>query len=248
MQGRKTESSGGDEGIQHVDAKAIKTSLHARVSYLLSFIGFNSADVQALQNVAPLIRPHITAIVDSMYRKLMSYDITKASLIEPSGAHVPREEIVTKERDRIRYMTSFMSHWVLKLFIADWEDIQTFAYFDRVGVSHVGQSAFRHRGERGSLNVDYVHIALLLGVLTEALTTRILGFDKLTLEEKTAALSALTKAMWIQNDLISRHYVVPVEKLLPPEPPAPAHPYVPADDEPKCPFSGKMKAVNLTNP
>ena len=49
-----------------VDTQAIRTNLQARMSYLVSFIGFSDSDVEALRMAAPLIRPYIAGIVESM--------------------------------------------------------------------------------------------------------------------------------------------------------------------------------------
>ncbi|KAG8917176.1 hypothetical protein FRC01_002621 [Tulasnella sp. 417] len=201
-----------------VSKEAIRTSLHARVSYLVSFIGFTSADAEALQAVAPHIRPHLPGVAEAMYNKMWSYDVTRQSLTKPNNPHIPKNADLAQARERMRYMTSFQGHWLLKIFIADWEDLSTFAYFDRVGISHIGESAFRHRGERGTYQVDYVHIGALLGHIHDLLNQAILQLEQLTLEEKTRAISALTKAIWIQNDLIARHYVMPVETINPPQP------------------------------
>ncbi|KAG9018536.1 hypothetical protein FRB90_011512 [Tulasnella sp. 427] len=225
-----------------VSKDAIRTNLHARVSYLVSFIGFSSADAEALQAVAPHIRPHLPGIGEAMYNKMWSFDVTRQSLTQPNNPHIPRNADLSQARERMRYMTSFQGHWLLKIFIADWEDLSTFAYFDRVGLSHIGESAFRHRGERGTYQVDYVHIGLLLGHLTDLLTQRILQLEQITMEEKIKAISALTKAMWIQNDLISRHYVMPVETINPPPPVRAARGTavdINAEAE-RCPFGGAM--------
>ncbi|KAG9041844.1 hypothetical protein FS837_011677 [Tulasnella sp. UAMH 9824] len=228
--------------------EAIRTSLHTRVSYLVSFIGFTSADAEALQAVAPHIRPHLPGVAEAMYNKMWSYDVTRQSLTKPNNPHIPKNADLAQARERMRYMTSFQGHWLLKIFIADWEDLSTFAYFDRVGISHIGESAFRHRGERGTYQVDYVHIAVLLGHIQDLLNQAILQLEQITLEEKTRAISALTKAMWIQNDLISRHYVMPVETINPPQPELGARGTavdINAGAE-KCPFSSMYSSSSST--
>lgn len=230
--------------------EAIRTNLHTRVSYLVSFIGFTSADAEALQAVAPHIRPHLPGVAEAMYNKMWTYEVTRQSLTKPNNPHIPKNADLAQARERMRYMTSFQGHWLLKIFIADWEDLSTFAYFDRVGISHIGESAFRHRGERGTYQVDYVHIAMLLGHVHDLLNTAILQLEQLTLEEKSRAISALTKAIWIQNDLISRHYVMPVETINPPQPERGARGTAVdiSTEAEKCPFSSMYSSSSTVVP
>ncbi|KAG8955658.1 hypothetical protein FRC04_007649 [Tulasnella sp. 424] len=244
--GRNTSSN--DPAV--VTNEALRTNLLTRVSYLISFIGFTSADAEALQAVAPHIRPYLPTVAEAMYNKMWSYDVTRQSLTKPNNPHVPKNADLAQARERMRYMTSFQGHWLLKIFIADWEDLSTFAYFDRVGVSHIGESAFRHRGERGTYQVDYVHIAILLGHINDLLVQGILQLEQITLEEKSRAISALTKAMWIQNDLISRHYVMPVETINTPVPERAAR-GTPVDinaEAEKCPFSSMYSSSSTVVP
>jgi hypothetical protein len=51
----------------------------------------------------------------------------------------------------------------------------------------------------------------LLGFVSDAILTTIFGLN-LTCEAKTAAARAFTKLLWVQNDLINRHYAAPCAK------------------------------------
>ncbi|KAG8949082.1 hypothetical protein FRC03_000447 [Tulasnella sp. 419] len=232
-------STGNLQDVKEIDGDAIRTDLHARVSYILDFVGFNENDVKALRIAGPIIRPHISLLVDAVYGKLLSYDVTREAFVESKNKHLNKEErlmTVTPKSDRMKYFKDFFRHWLLKIFICDWEDLQTFAYFDRVGIAHIGGSGFRHREDRGKYAVDYMHIGLLLGFLSEAVTKKILAVDSISLAEKTQVLGAFTKVMWIQNDLMSRHYVCPVTPSAVPIPhPAAYHAHM--ADMPRCPFS-----------
>ncbi|KAG9003193.1 hypothetical protein FRB90_011236 [Tulasnella sp. 427] len=116
-------------------------------------------------------------------------------------SHPPRQPARPDESGPVLGQTAHAIHeflpraLVAKIFIADWEDLSTLAYFGRVGLPHIGESVFRHRGERGTYQVDYVHIGLLLGHLTDLLTQRILQLEQITMEEKIKAVSALTKTI-----------------------------------------------------
>jgi hypothetical protein len=52
--------------MRHVDANLINTDLQARVDYLAKFIEFGPADVEALHNAAPIVKPLAGAAVDAV--------------------------------------------------------------------------------------------------------------------------------------------------------------------------------------
>jgi len=53
--------------------------------------------------------------------------------------------------------------------------------------------------------VPLVQMNALMGFVADAVNATILGFD-LPAETKTAAVRAFSKLLWLQNDLINRHY------------------------------------------
>jgi hypothetical protein len=82
-------------GIQHVDRNALYTNLGARVAYLKDFIEFGPGisiyipitmvaidayslpdDLSALERGQDLVRMVIPDIVNSVYKKLLKYDVT----------------------------------------------------------------------------------------------------------------------------------------------------------------------------
>jgi hypothetical protein len=64
-----------------------------------------------------------------------------------------------------------------------------------------------HTPKAGSkeLNVPLVQMNALLGFVADALTATILGLG-LERETEVRTLRAFGKLLWIQNDLINRHY------------------------------------------
>ena len=78
-----------------------------------------------------------------------------------------------------------------------------------MGVVHTGR---KHTAKRNTLRVEYVHIALLLGWLQDALVGAVMsvkedeGDGGWTMERKIEVLRALGKFWWVQNDLFARHY------------------------------------------
>jgi hypothetical protein len=73
------------------------------------------------------------------------------------------------------------------------------AYLDMVGKMHTPKAGSKE------LNVPLVQMNALMGFVADALTNTILG---LGLERATEVktLRAFNKLLWLQNDLINRHY------------------------------------------
>lgn len=63
-------------GMQHVERTALYTSLRARVRFLENFIDFGLDDLRALEEGQNVIKAAIPGIVESVYQKLLAYDVT----------------------------------------------------------------------------------------------------------------------------------------------------------------------------
>lgn len=122
----------------------------------------------------------------------------------------------------------FMKSWARRVLTSDYSSGKTWAYMDKVGIMHTGVKSFRHRNHVAPLVVpckfssspllsltspSHQHIdrdcALSLGWVQTVLQTAILKLDsdELSNEEKIAAIGAVSKVIWIQNDLFARHYI-----------------------------------------
>ena len=56
-------------------------SLPERIEYLKHFIGFGPDDVAALHAAKPVVAPLLPAILDAVYLKLFSFDVTRAAFL-----------------------------------------------------------------------------------------------------------------------------------------------------------------------
>jgi len=74
-------------------------------------------------------------------------------------------------------------------------------YLDKVGMMHVGQGRFH------PLHVEYVHIGVTLSFIQDVFTEAVLSHPRLKMERKIALVRALSKVIWIQNDLFAKWYV-----------------------------------------
>lgn len=61
--------------MQHITESSLE-DLPSRISYLSSFLGLNEEDGEALRASKPLVAPLIPTILDAVYSKLLSFDIT----------------------------------------------------------------------------------------------------------------------------------------------------------------------------
>ncbi len=72
-------------------------------------------------------------------------------------------------------------------------------YLNMVGKMHTTKAG------NPDIAVPFVQMNALLGFVADAVNATILGLD-ITSDLKTAAIRAFSKLLWIQSDLINRHY------------------------------------------
>ncbi|KAI9876703.1 MAG: hypothetical protein M1830_005909 [Pleopsidium flavum] len=189
-------------------------SLSSRVSYLKSFLSFTSEDGAALQASAPLVGPLVPTILDAVYTKLLSYDITAKAFVPRQPGYqgdVPKKVLdLNLNHPQIVHRKDFLKRYLVKLVSNDdWSDDSKFwEYLDTVGIMHTGVPGFKHREKRPELRVEYIHMGLLLGYVEDVVVEAVLGMDAIDSKTKEKVTRAFNKLLWIQNDLFARHYVV----------------------------------------
>jgi hypothetical protein len=72
-------------------------------------------------------------------------------------------------------------------------------YLDMVGRIHTPKAGSKE------LDVPLVQMNALMGFVSDALTATVLGLG-LSREAEVRTLRAFNKLLWVQNDLITRHY------------------------------------------
>jgi len=178
--------------------------LPTRISYLKAFLEINNSDAATLQSAQPLITPLIPSILSAVYSKLLSFDITAKSFV-PN--HVDIEGRITISHPDIVIRKDFLRSYLIRLLSTnDFSSTSPFwTYLNRIALMHTGQPSFSRRSSRPDLQVDYIHMALLLGYLLNLLIDEI---SILPIEEKykRGLLTAVNKVLWVQNDLFARQY------------------------------------------
>lgn len=187
--------------VMHIDRRELYTSLPARMRYLHAFLDFNADDQAALELAAKPLTALIPAVVNIVYKKLLSFDITARAFQTRSTSYEgPLDEFPTLDSPQIKYRKMFLRGY-LKRLCSDPTKIEYWQYLDKVGMMHVG------RGRKHPLHIEFVHMSVLLGYVHDILIDAIMNHPKLDNAQKCAVIRAVTKLLWIQNDLFAKWYV-----------------------------------------
>ncbi|RPA92142.1 hypothetical protein L873DRAFT_1818042 [Choiromyces venosus 120613-1] len=188
-------------GIKHIDRKALYTDLEARVRYLHDFLDFNSDDITSLTLASKYIKALVPAVVNIVYKKLLSYDITARAFTTRSTSYEgPLDAVPSEDSPQIKYRKMFLRGYLLRI-CADPTKSEFWEWLDKVGMMHVGQ------GRKHPLHIEYIHISVLLGFIQDVIFEAVLSHPRLKLEQKIGVVKALGKVLWIQNDLFAKWYV-----------------------------------------
>ena len=113
---------------------------------------------------------------------------------------------VAMDHDMIRYRKEHLARYLTALVTRAY-DGKMVSYLDMVGQIHTPKAG------SAQLSVPLVQMNALLGFVADALTSTILGLG-LEREREVRTLRAFNKLLWLQNDLINRHYQASVELAL----------------------------------
>lgn len=202
--------------MAHIDPQSLG-DLTSRIRYLKSFIQFTQQDGAAIQAAGPLLGSLLPVILDAVYTRLLSFDITAKAFLprQPEQETGEKDDVARRVEDlnlnhaNIKHRKEFLGRYLVKLVSnTDWSDESPFwTYLNLVGVMHTGEPGFKHRAKRAALRVEYIHMNLLLGWVEDLIIKTVLEAD-LSLDMKVDVTRAFNKLLWVQNDLIARHYVM----------------------------------------
>lgn len=152
--------------MQHIEPASL-SSLPERVQYLKAFLGFTHNDADALHAAKLFVAPLIPTILDLVYTKLLSFDMTAQSFVPRQSDYVGLTPSNVKDLNvnhpQIAFRKTFLQKYLVMLVTADYDDEKTWEYLDKVGIMHTGQPGFAHRKNKPELRVEYIHMGLLLG-------------------------------------------------------------------------------------
>jgi hypothetical protein len=185
-----------------INEQRLESDLAYRFQYLTEFMGFGEEDVAAIHGAAPAIAPLVPTLVDAVYDKLHRYDATWRHFVPRQSGYegpVPKSlEEVTAEHEMIRFRKEHLGRYLAALVTKPY-DGKMVAYLDMVGKMHTPKAGSKE------LDVPLVQMNALLGFVADAFTNTILGLG-LERAVEVQTLRAFNKLLWLQNDLINRHY------------------------------------------
>ena len=188
--------------MKHINEARLESDLSYRFEYLSEFMGFSGEDVAAIHAAAAVLAPLVPALVDAVYERLHRYDATwRHFLPRQHGYEGPVPNTLadlTQDHPLIRYRKTHLACYLSALVTKPY-DQKTVAYLDRVGKMHTPLAG------AAEIAVPLVQMNALLGFVADALTNTILSLGLERVQE-VKTLRAFGKLLWLQNDLISRHY------------------------------------------
>jgi hypothetical protein len=185
-----------------INEHRLESDLGYRFHYLAEFMGFGPEDVAAIHGAAPAIAPLVPTLVNAVYDKLHQYDATWRHFLPRQFGYegpVPSSlEEVTPDHEMIRYRKEHLGRYLAALVTKPY-DGKMVGYLDMVGKMHTPKAGSKE------LNVPLVQMNALIGFVSDAFISTILslGLER-AIEVRT--LRAFNKLLWLQNDLINRHY------------------------------------------
>jgi hypothetical protein len=188
--------------LQHIDEPRLERDLAYRFGYVAGFMGFGRDDIDAIHAMAPYLAPLVPALVDAVYVKLFNYDATKRHFVPRQSGYegeVPASlETLTLEHEQIKFRKGHLAAYLKKLVTGEYDE-KMVGYLDFVGKIHTPRAGSKE------IEVPLVQMNALMGFVSDALLATILSLDLDDLI-KHRAVRAFNKLLWLQNDLITRHY------------------------------------------
>ena len=190
------------DAIVSIDEPRLETDLAYRFDFLCRFIGFGPEDIEAVHGAAKWLAPRLDDLVDAVYEHLFRFDATKRYFLIPgerfAGEMPASLDELTLDHEYIRFRKNHLKGYLRRLVTADY-DAQMLIYLDFVGRIHT-----RGAGNL-AIHVPLVEMTALMGFVSDALIATFFSLDvDDAVKERT--IRAFQKLLWIQFDLIARHY------------------------------------------
>lgn len=188
--------------MKHIDEQRLEEDVAYRVGYVAEFMGFGEEDIAAIHGAAGHLAPLVPVLVDAVYDKLFSYDATKRHFVPRQSGYegpVPDSlEELSQEHEMIQFRKQHLGRYLVALVTRPYDD-KMINYLDLVGKIHTPKAG------SAELDVPLVQMNALLGFVADALTNVLLSLE-LDRPTEVRTVRAFNKLLWIQNDLITRHY------------------------------------------
>ncbi len=188
--------------MKRINEPRLESDLGYRFGYVSEFMGFSPADVAAIHAAAPHLAPLVPTLVDAVYDRLFSYDATRRHFVPRQSGYegeVPTSlDSLTQDHPMIAFRKKHLGQYLAKLVTQPYDE-KMVGYLDLVGKIHTPTAGSK------DLSVPLVQMNALMGFVSDALLSTIAGLG-LERDVELRTLRAFNKLLWLQNDLITRHY------------------------------------------
>jgi hypothetical protein len=188
--------------MTHIDEPRLETDLGYRFDYVSKFMGFGADDVAAIHGAAPKLAPIVPALVDAVYAKLVQQDATWRHFLPRQHGYAGEVPLtldrLTLDHPQIAFRKQHLGRYLAALVTKPY-DGKMVEYLDMVGKIHTPKAGSKE------IDVPLVQMNALMGFVADALTATILGLG-LDRDTEVKTLRAFGKLLWLQNDLVTRHY------------------------------------------
>lgn len=188
--------------MKKIDEARLQEDTSYRYQYLADFIGFDEQDAAAIHAAAGLLAGKFSEMVEKTYEKLLSIDATARHFIDRQHGYdgpLPESlDALTANHEQIQFRKEHLSRYFMHLVGRPYNDKMA-DYLNMVGKMHTPQAG------NEAIDVPLVQMNALMGLISDILMEFILRLD-LEPEQQQRTLRAFNKILWIQNDLITRHY------------------------------------------
>ena len=107
-------------------------------------------------------------------------------------------EMLALDHEMIEFRKSHLAKYLVVLVSRPYDD-KMVAYLDMVGKMHTPHAGSQY------LDIPLVQMNVMMGFVADAFNKTIFGLE-LDRRAEQKAICAFSKLLWIQNDLINRHY------------------------------------------
>jgi hypothetical protein len=185
-----------------IDEPRLESDLGYRFEYVAKFMGFGEEDIQAIHGAAEALAPLVPSLVDAVYAKLFQYSSTWRHFVPRQHGYtgdIPQDlSQLTPDHPQIAFRKQHLSRYLVQLVTKPY-DGKMVEYLDMVGKIHTDKAGSKE------INVPLVQMNALMGFVADAFNATILGLG-LPREIEAKTLRAFSKLLWLQNDMIVRHY------------------------------------------
>lgn len=189
--------------MKSIDEARLEADLEYRFGYVAEFLGFGPDDADRIHGAAPYLGPLIPRVVESTYEKLLSYDATARHFVPRQAGFDGPTPASTAELSanhaQIRFRKDHLTRYFMQILGRSY-DGKMAVYLDMVGKMHTPKAG------NSAIDVPLVQMNALMGLLSDVLSATLAEALPYEPADLVATLRSFQKLLWIQNDLIVRHY------------------------------------------